>query len=425
MVKNSTSPATHYRWVVVSFAFLAIIITYLDRSALSYAIAPLKTTFALSNEDFGMIAAAFGVGYLVMTVAGGVIVDHFGARRVWSIFAIFWSLSCGAMGLAMGFGSLIFFRILLGITEGPSFPALNRVTADWLPVTERARALAISLAAVPFASVIGAPLVSHLVVILGWRWMFIMLGALGVVWGILWFVIFRDHPRDSNYLSTTEVDYIEQHLSAVKSHSSEQTTWKFMLFHPSFITNNFAFFSFGYLLFFGITWLPGYLEQTYALHVKETGWFLVAPWLMATLLLLAGGILSDHIYQKTQSIRKARSHLIWVCQVLSALCFIPLIFSHSFIIAILCITLGIGFGMMPNAAFYAINADLARDRAGTSLGITDCAFAAAGILAPFLTGYLSELTGNFSAAIALMVGLTFSSALAIFLFQHPDRDLKK
>jgi ACS family hexuronate transporter-like MFS transporter len=89
------------------------------------------------------------------------------------------------------------------------------------------------------------------------------------------------------------------------------------------------------------------------------------------------------------------------------------------------ITFGIGFGMMPNAAFYAINADLAHDRAGTSLGIMDCAFAAAGILAPLLTGWLSGISGNFSAAISLMIGLTLSSGLAIIIFQHPDDMLKR
>jgi ACS family hexuronate transporter-like MFS transporter len=397
---------THYRWVVVGFAFLAVIITYLDRSALSYAITPLKLTFGLSNTDFGLIAAAFGVGYMIMTVIGGVIVDQYGSRRIWTLFAILWSVACALLGLASGIAWLVVFRLLLGVAEGPSFPAMTRVTADWLPISERARSLAIGLAAVPFASVIGAPLVSHLVAGLGWRWMFLILGFLGIVWGIAWYVIFRDHPRDSRYVSAAEADYIESHLLAQKqvNTSTQKTTWKFMLFNRAFLANNYAFFAFGYLLFFAITWLP---------------------WLTATVLLLLGGVISDWLYAKTNSIRIARSHLIWICQVLSALCFIPVVMSHSLTVAMISISLGVGFGMMPNAAFYAINQDLAHDRAGTSLGIMDCAFAAAGILAPFVTGWLSGVTGNFSAAIALMIGLTFSSALAVFLFQHPDELLLK
>jgi ACS family hexuronate transporter-like MFS transporter len=416
---------TNYRWVVVAFGFLATIITYLDRSALSYAIHPLQTTFGFTNTDFGMIAAAFGVGYMIMTVIGGVIVDRFGSRKVWSIFAIIWSLACACMGLATGFSMLLMFRVALGLAEGPSFPAMTRVTADWLPVSERARALAFGLAAVPFASVIGAPLVSWLVVGVGWRFMFFILGGLGIVWAILWFIIFRDKPANSPHVSAAELKHIESELQSTTKTIPQQTTWKFMLFNPVFLANNYAFFAFGYLLFFAITWLPGYLEQTYHMKIREAGLFLVAPWLTATILLLLGGWISDKLWQKTHSTRIARSHLIWICQLLSALCFIPAVVSHSFYIAMTSITFGIGFGMMPNAAFYAINADLAHDRAGTSLGIMDCAFAAAGILAPLLTGWLSGISGNFSAAISLMIGLTLSSGLAIIIFQHPDDMLKR
>lgn len=416
---------THYRWVIVVISFFAIIINYLDRSALSYAIGPLESAFGLTNTDFGLIAAAFGVGYLIMTVVGGVIVDRFGAHRVWSSFSIFWSIACALIALATGFWSLFVFRMLLGIAEGPNFPALTRVDTDWLPVSERARALAVGLAAVPFASVLGAPFISHLVAAVGWRWMFVILGALGVIWAVAWMLLFRDKPALSKHVSPAELSHIQSELEALpnqQGHSlkEQKTTWKFMLFNRSLLVNNYAFFVFGYLLFFAITWLPGYLEQTYAIKIKEVGWFLVAPWLLATILILLGGVISDWLWKKTRSIRMARSHLIWICQIISALCFIPVIFSHSLMVSLIGITLGVGFGMMPNAAFYAINADLARDRVATSLGIMDCAFAAAGILAPLITGVLSNATGSFTAAFSLLIGLTFTSALAIILFQNPD-----
>jgi MFS family permease len=414
---------TFYRWIIVALSFVAIIVTYLDRTALSYAISPLETLFHLSNADFGTIAAAFGVGYMIMTVGGGVLVDKYGARKVWSISAIFWSIACGMLGFATGFAWLFIFRLLLGLTEGPSFPAFTRVTADWLPQAERARALALGLAAVPLASVVGAPIISHLIVHVGWRWMFILLGLLGIAWAIVWYVLFRDQPANCRKVCPAELQHIHQGLANSNHDGKPQatTSWKFMLFNRALLANNYAFFAFGYLLFFAITWLPGYLEQTYHLQVKEVGWFLVLPWLTAAILIMVGGSLSDWLWKKTASLRIARSHLIWVSQILSALAFIPVVFSHSLVVAIIGISLGVGFGMMPNAAFYAINADLARDRAGTSLGIMDCAFAAAGILAPLVTGLLSNLTGNFSVAILLMSGLTLSSALCIIIWQFTDR----
>lgn len=423
---------THYRWTILALAFFALIITYLDRMALSYAITPLETNFGLTNTDFGIIAAAFGVGYMIMTVIGGVMVDHWGARKTWSLSAMIWSITCALIGLATGFLSLFIFRLLLGIAEGPSFPSLTRVTADWLPISERARALAFGLAAVPFASVIGAPVISYIITLLNWRAAFFILGSLGIAWGFIWYFCFRDQPEQSSQVSAAEIETIHKAIkiqSSLDSHlqtvQEQKTTWKFMLFNPALLVNNYAFFAFGYLLFFALTWLPGFMEQTYGIKLKAVGLFLIAPWLVATCLLLFCGFISDYLYNKTHSIRIARSHLIWVCQIISVLCFLPVVLMHSLTIAIIFISLAIGFGMMPNAAFYAINADLARDRAGTSLGIMDCSFAAAGIFAPILTGLLSTWSGNFNSAIYLMMGLTLSSALAILLFQHPDQELIK
>lgn len=419
---------SRYRWTIVTIGFLAIIINYLDRSAISYAITPLETLFGFTNTDFGIIAAAFGLGYLIMTVVGGILVDHYGARKIWSASSIVWSVACALLALSTGFWWFFVFRLLLGMAEGPNFPAMTRANADWLPVSERVRALAMGLAAVPFASVVGAPFISHLVAVVGWRWMFFILGMLGIFWAILWYKVFRDLPEQSPQVSKAELQYIKQELevSPHVNHSlaEQKTTWRFMLFNRALLTNNYAFFAFGYLLFFSITWLPGYLEQMYGVNVKQVGWFLVLPWTVATVFLVIGGILSDYLWKRTHSLRLSRSCIIWVCQLLSAICLIPVVFHPSLTMSLICISLGVGFGMMPNAVFYAINTDLARDRAATSLGIMDCAFALAGILAPLLTGFLSTLTGNFAAAFSLLIGLTFTSAAAIIIFQRPDEHRK-
>lgn len=416
----------NFRWVIIALTFVASIINYLDRAALSYAITPLQKEFHLNNTQFGLIAAGFGIGYIFMTVTGGVLVDRRGARKIWSIAGLAWSLVSILFGVATGFWSLFLLRVLLGVTEGPAFPALTRVATDWLPKRERARALAFGLAAVPFASVIGAPLISALIINFGWRIMFIILGLLGIIWVIIWHTFFRDQPQDSKYVSASEATYIKHSpaKNALKE-SQTKTSWRFILFTPGLIANNYAFFSFGYLLFFALTWLPGYLEQTYSLKLKEVAIFVILPWLFGTIFILIGGFLSDWLWKKTESIRASRTHIIWVCQILSALCFIPVALLHSLPIAIIFISLGIGIGLMPNAAFYALNADIAKDRVATSLGVMDCAFAAAGFLAPFLTGILSHITGNFVAALLLLTILSFTSALGVFLFQHPDRTLRQ
>jgi len=422
-----------YRWVIIGLGFLITLINYMDRSALSYAIGPLKAEFGISDSQYGMVAAAFAVGYMIMTTGGGMMVDRWGAHRVWAGAALLWSLCTAVMGLAANLPLLFAFRTLLGLAEGPHFPALTRVVADWLPASERARATAIGLAAVPMANVIGAPFITNLISAFGWKIMFAILGSLGVGWAVIWYFMYRDYPENCKQVSDEELNLIRDGKPVDRSKSSEQmrshelqhgsTTWKFMLLNPSLMSNNYAFFAFGYTLFFALTWLPGYFQKQFGANLKEIGVFLIAPWLTAAILLALAGFLSDYLWKKTGSMRVARSHMIWICQLISGLCFIPMLFvGDNRDLALIVISLGIGFGLMPNACFYALNCDLAKDRAATSLGLMDSFFALAGILAPVLTGWLSDMTGGFNAAFGLLIFFTLSSVVAVLVFQRPDRE---
>ena len=432
---NRGTSFSNYRWIIVALGFIVIIINYLDRTAISYAIGPLKREFGLSNTSFGLIGSAFSIGYTIMTLLGGIIVDEWGARKVWSGAALAWSVCTGLLATCSGFAHLFILRILLGLTEGPCFPAMTRSITDWLPITERARASAICLAAVSLSSVIGAPLISQLIIHLGWRAAFVVLAVLGVIWSVAWWVMFHDYPQNSKYVSAAELKHImEGQVPETQASDDElrrkslnegKTTWKFILSNPSLSVNNYAFFSFGYLLFFATIWLPNFFEEVYHLKLKEVGIFLIAPWLTAAIFVTVAGILSDWLYKRTKSIRRSRTHIIWISQLLSAICFLLVPFHASLPLVILLVSLGLGFGLMPNAAFYALNSDLAKDRAATSLGLMDCYLAVAGILAPALTGWMKDLTHNFNSAIFLMAGFTFTSSLLVFLFQHPDRDLAK
>ncbi len=395
-----------YRWLCIALAFVGIVINYLDRSALAYAITPIEHLFHLNDADFGLIGSAFATGYMIMSPIGGFLVDRFGARITWCVSAILWSLSCAAMGLATSFGAFIILRMLLGVTEAGTFPSLNRLVADNLPVQHRAKALGLGIAAVPLSLALGSPLLAYLVTALSYQQMFFILGGVGVLWGILWFYLF---PKMTQPITVKEKNTATQH---------KKINWK-LLFTPSLLANNFAYFAFGYIVFFAMTWLPGFLEKTYSLKLAKVGWLLTLPWLTAAIFVILGGVISDHIWAKTQRIRLARSYLILSSLLISALSFIVVVYANSLTVAAIGLSLGVGFAFMPNAAFYAVNTDLVPEQAATSLGIMLSFFGVGGIVAPALTGWLTVLTGHFNTAIYLMVGFILLAVLAIGIFQRP------
>lgn len=417
--------ASRYRWVVAALIFVITLVNFIDRSAISFVIDPLKQEFHFTDTQFGMILSAFAIGYVLLTAVGGWLVDVYGARLIWPIAAVAWSLCVGFIGLAAGFWGFVGLRFLLGIAEGPHFPAMSRTISDWLPARERATALSIGLVAIPLSAVIGAPITSYLVADFGWRTMFFSISAIGVIWAFVWYALFRDRPEHSKRVNSAELELITTSPKDKVEIENNSIDWRFILTHPALVANNIAYFAFGYMLFFATLWLPGYFLSQHNLNLKSVGWYLTIPWLVASIFLKAGGILSDWLYKKTGSRRLARSHLIWVSQLLAAICFVFLSYTHSLGMSLFFLSLGLGFGFMPQSAFFSINIDVAKERSASSQGITSSCLSLAGILAPLLTGWLIDLTGNYQGAFLLLAALTGIAVVTVILFHHPDREYSR
>ena len=418
---------TKYRWFVVFLLFAITGVNYIDRAAISYAIPAIQRDLGLSPENTGAILGAFGLGYALTTLVGGFAVDRYGARLVLTVSAVLWSLSIGTTALAGGFAMLYAARVLLGISEGPNFPALTGAVSRWLSPHERATALANALFAVPLALAIGGPLVTQLLGWLDWRLTFAALFVLSAAWVPLWYFLFRDDPAQSRFVDASELAHIRTGdagpapPAAVKSWP-EPGVLRSLLSNRTLLANYWAFFVFGYFLFFFMTWLPSYLERQYGLNLQAVGLFTVLPWLSAALLLWLCGRWSDHLLKTTGRLRVARSYLIAGSQLVAALAVVPVALTDNLAVAIAGITVAVAASMGANAAYYAVNVDIVPQRAATALGIMDFAFALSGFLAPAITGWVLDLRGSFVDGFLLMTGLALSSVLVVLLFHHPDRD---
>ncbi|MEK7688021.1 MAG: MFS transporter [Pseudomonadota bacterium] len=420
---------TRYRWFIVFLLFAITGVNYIDRAAISYAIPAMQLDLGLSPADTGTILGAFGLGYALTTLFGGFAVDRYGARIVLTVAAVLWSLSIGMTALAGGFAVLYAARVLLGVSEGPNFPALTGAVSHWLSPHERATALANALFAVPLALAIGGPIVTQLLGWLDWRLTFAALFILSAAWVPLWYFLFRDDPAESRFVNAAELAHIRTSDPSVPAapHAApkswpEPGVLRTLLTNRTLLANYWAFFVFGYFLFFFMTWLPSYLERKYGLNLQTVGLFTVLPWLSAAVLLWLFGRWSDYLLKTTGRLRVARSYLIAGSQLVAALAVVPVALTDNLTVAIAGITVAVAASMGANAAYYAVNVDIVPHRAATALGIMDFAFAIAGFLAPAITGWVLNLRGSFVDGFLLMTALALSSVLVVLLFHHPDRD---
>lgn len=420
---------TRFRWFVVFLLFAITAVNYIDRAAISYAIPLIQKQLGFSPAESGAILGAFGLGYALTTLLGGFSVDRWGARIVLTVAAVLWSLSIGMTALATGVAMLYAARVLLGVSEGPNFPALTGAVTHWLSPHERATALANALLAVPLALAIGGPIVTQLLAWLDWRLTFGVLFVLSAAWVPLWYFLFRDSPAESRFVNKAELDHIRTTSDGgTRAPHAVLKKWPGMdaigalLSNRTLLANYWAFFVFGYFLFFFMTWLPSYLERKYGLNLGSVGLFTVAPWLAAAVLLWLFGRWSDHLLATTGRLRVARSYLIAGSQFVAAIAVIPVAMTDNLTVAIAGITVAVAASMGANAAYYAVNVDIVPGRAATALGIMDFAFAVAGFLAPAITGWVLDIRGSFTDGFLLMAALALSSVAVVLLFHHPDKD---
>ena len=434
--------SSHFRWFIIVLLFFITIVNYIDRAAIAFAIEEIAKDNSYHTCDSpifkwhiggwhlscinwkGYILGAFGLGYAVTTFLGGIWVDKLKPKVILAVAVIFWAISMFSTALATGFILLFLSRIILGLAEGPNFPALTRAVADWLPAQERVKALSYALIAVPLALAIGGPIVSQLIIYLTWRGMFEILGTLALLWLPLWFVFFKNSPKNSSHVNSTELETIQNKQDNVAQLDKKMPTnaWRYLLTNKTLLANYWAFFVFGYYLFFFMTWLPEYLRHEFRIDITQQGLFTVLPWLLAAIFLWIVGQISDVLTKRTNNLRISRSYPIIISQLLASLFILPIIFLHNphIGLTITLISLAVACSMSANANYYAINIDIAKERSGTALGIMDTGFALSGFLAPVITGYIVSSTHSYTVGFILLVALGLSSVMIVALFHHPD-----
>src|SRR5258707_7734773 len=402
----------HYRWVICALLFFATTINYIDRQVLGILASPLQKELGWSESQYGWIAAAFTGAYAVGLVVVGRMMDRLGTRKGFSIAVVFWSVA--AMGHALartafGFGIA---RGGLGLSEAGNFPAAIKTVAEWFPKKERALAAGIFNSGSNVGAIVAPLTVPWIAINYGWRWAFIITGALGFVWLVFWITLYRkpeEHPR----VSSAELAYIRSDPVEPVA----RIPWARLLPHRQTWAFAAGKFCTDPIWWFFLFWLPKFLHETYGLTLSGLGLPLVVIYLAADVGSIGGGWLSSTLIKRGRSVNGRRRTAMLIC----ALCVVPIIFAaraSGLWVAVGLIALATAAHQGWSANLFTLVSDMFPRRAvGSVVGIGGFAGSTARMLIATVTGYLLQWACSyvpifFLAASAYLLALLVLHLLA-------------
>ena len=224
----SSQTPTKGRWWLLFLISIMYLICYMDRANISVAQSEIAKEFSLSKTQMGLVFSAFAWAYALGQIPAGWLGDKFGPKIVLTIIMLWWAVTAMGTGLAMGFTTLFAARFLLGIGEAGAFPVASRGMQPWFAQKERGRIQGIthffSRLAVAITPFVAIAIMNRF----GWRAIFWTFGSIGIVWGIAYYLIYKNKPEDSKHVNQAELAQIrglnedgtrsEEHTSELQSH---------------------------------------------------------------------------------------------------------------------------------------------------------------------------------------------------------------
>jgi sugar phosphate permease len=416
-----SSSRSHVRWLTLGLIVALIVINYIDRSAVSYAVDPLSKAFGISKSQYGLISSAFSVGYMVFAFCAGPLVDRYGARRILLVGVAIWSVVTAVTPVSGSFIGLFVARVILGAGEGPGFPAATRTVSRWLPQKERGIALAmVGGVAVAGSLLIGGPLVTQLIAGVGWRGMFWVLAVLGALWFAAAWMLLKNTPDDHGKVSEWEREHIAAGQLEEERSSTGRVQWRPVLTNRNLWIIAVGYFAWGFMFWGFMYWLPDYLSSEYGLSITAVGLFTVAPWAAGVVGAILGGVITDRIFARTGSPR-TRLTIMGVALLLSGAALIPIVVAPSLTVSVTFISIGVGLGFVTGGIWWVAAIDAVPAQPGVAAGFADASFALSGIVAPSVMGFIVSSTGSFSSGFVVMTVLAVVGAGSMLVLPKRER----
>jgi len=398
-------PAGYVRWIICALLLFGTTKNYMDRQVLGVLKSTLQHDLGWNEIDYSNLVFAFQAAYATGMICVGWLIDRVGTRLGYAMAMAFWSLASMAHAVGSSFTSFVIARSALGFGEAGVFPASIKTVAEWFPRKERAFATGIFNAGTNLGAIITPLVVPWITVHMGWRWAFVITGALGFVWLAFWLLLYRkpeEHPR----VTAAELDYIrsdrQESVAKIKTITllGHRQTWAYVA--GKFMTDPFWYF---YLF-----WVPDFLQRQHGLALIRIGLPIMMIYVLSDVGSITGGWLSSWLIGRGRSINAARKTAMLLC----ALCVVPIVFAYhaeNLWTAVLLIGLATAAHQGFSANLYTLTSDMFPTRAVSSVvGIGGMAGALGGMLIAKVVGYVLQSTGSYAVPF-LMAGSAYLLAL--------------
>ena len=405
--------ARNYRWTICALLFFAAVINYVDRQIIGILKPVLQAELGWNEIDYSNIVFWFQVAYAIGFVSIGRLMDWIGTRKGFALSVVFWSLAAMAHALAqsvMGFSAA---RFALGLGEAGNFPAAIKTVAEWFPKNERAFATGIFNSGTNIGAIVTPLTVPFIAASFGWRWAFIITGALGFVWLVFWLLLYSK-PEENPRITAEELAHINSDppetttLIPWASLLTYRQTWAFAI--GKFLTDP--------IWWFYLFWIPGFLYEKFNLSLTSLGLPLVIIYLAADVGSIGGGWLSSALIKRGWTINAARKTAMLVC----ALCVVPIVFvsqTSNVWVAVALLSLATAAHQGWSANLFTTTSDMFPRRAiGSVVGIGGMAGAIGGMFIAKAAGYILQWTGSY-LYLFIMAGSGYLIALLLIQLLAP------
>ncbi|GGA55424.1 glucarate transporter [Edaphobacter acidisoli] len=385
------------------------VITFVDRLAIPVAATGIRADLHLSPQQWGWVLSAYVLANAVFEIPSGAFGDRRGQRLELTRISVWWSAFTALTGWCRSFWQIVSSRFLFGMGAAGAYPNAAGVISRWFPKREHAQAQGFVWAASRLGGALAPLLLVPFAARFGWRAIFWMLGAVGIVWALVWRSWFRDAPEEMEGISVDE-------LMEIGSFEREERSvpWARLVRLPHLWLIVAAYFCYAFGSWFYFGWFTTWLVRGAGFSVAQMGVFASFPFVMGVVGNLVGGVLGERMVErfgrKTSYRWIASVALVVTAGILLAM---SLVRSHAAIVALATVGFGVMDLMLPAA--WAMCMSLGGQFGGTATGMMNTAGNLGGWVCTVAFGYLVGISGDYNLPVRVIAAMVLVAALLFAL----------